>query len=651
MISIANSSVTLQTSAQSVPSIPSWFGEITLIAQYLKHLGLLARLAEQVRFARARFGQYDTLNFIVVLLGYAISGERTLEAFYQHVTPFASEFMALFGRSQLPHRSTLSRFLQALEPAPVEALRDLVLHEVVARPLEKEEQAGGVWDRQGTGWRVFDVDGTRQAARQRALPQTDEHPAAKRRMSQVCAPGYRGRKRGEVVRTRTVVFQAHTHQALGTFSGAGNADYRGELERAKAVIAAYVQAHSLALTQAIIRLDGLYGNGAIVADLAGYGFVMRGKDYHLLNLPAVQARLLRHPDARLRHPETGRERALFDFPGLAVTPAGDRCRVVVATHPTSTKAAPVGQTRDQLVYELFYTALPQAAFTTSDVVNLCWHRGAFETVLSDEDQEQEPDRWCSRTPCGQEFWQILSQWVWNVRLELGHLLHPTAMRTTEFAAAQQEAPAVSTSAVTPQPAPAYGPPQVVQQLSMGCLPASTFQAQADGTLRCPEDHPLYPQERRPQSDGTLRVVYTARIGHCRGCPLRDHCQGHGARTKQPRRVSAILHPLPDGPPAPPEVSPPTQPVLWGDWSRRFHRRAFSTLTRHQRMEISLTELPFPAHPAPTAPLSRAQRARWRLSWTQRLARNALTSASVSVSITLFGVPDAFARSIGLVPLA
>jgi hypothetical protein len=41
----------------------------------------------------------------------------------------------------------------------------------------------------------------------------------------VCAPGYLGRKRGEVVRTRTTVLQAHTQQWLGTFSGAGNGDY------------------------------------------------------------------------------------------------------------------------------------------------------------------------------------------------------------------------------------------------------------------------------------------------------------------------------------------------------------------------------------------------------------------------------------------
>jgi hypothetical protein len=649
MVSITDVSVTIQTSAQSVPSTPAWFGEVTLIAHYLKHLGVLAVLAENVRFARSRFGHYDTLDFVVVLLGYAISGERTIEAFYERVQPFATEFMALFGRTRLPHRSTLSRFLEALESTPVEALRDLFLKEVFSRPLEKEEQPGGLWDRQGNVWRVFDVDGTRQAARQRALPQTDDRPAAKRRMSKVCTPGYTGRKRGEVVRTRTVVLQAHTSQYLGTFSGAGNGNYRGELGRAKSVIGAYMQAQSLPLSQAILRLDGLYGNGAIVADLAGCVFVMRGKDYHLLDLPEVQARLLLPPDAVMTHPETGTQRALFDLPCLPVTAAGDTCRVVVATHPASTQSAPVGETRDQMVYELFFTALPVGAFTATDVVNLYLHRGAFETVLSDEDQEQDPDRWCSHTPCGQEFWQILSQWVWNLRLELGHALHPTPMRTTAFAPAH----AVVPEAPVQSPQPTYGPPQVVPQSRMGCLPGSDFQPQADGTLRCPENHPLYPGERRLEHDGNLRVVYAARIGHCRSCPLRQQCQGHGAKTSRPRRVSAILHPLSDAPPPPKACipSPATKPVLWGDWSRRFHRRAFSTLTRHQQVEIRTTEPPLPAHPAPAGPLSRAQRAHWRLSWTQRLARNALTSASPPVSITLFGVPDAFAHSIGLARLA
>lgn len=75
---------------------------------------------------------------------------------------------------------------------------------------------GGLFDRTDQPWIVIDVDGTRQAARQRALPQTDRLPTPHRRFDQVCAPGYQGRKRGEVVRTRTVVREKHTHQFLGT---------------------------------------------------------------------------------------------------------------------------------------------------------------------------------------------------------------------------------------------------------------------------------------------------------------------------------------------------------------------------------------------------------------------------------------------------
>ncbi len=42
-------------------------------------------------------------------------------------------------------------------------------------------------------------------------------------------------------------------------------------------------------------------------------------------------------------------------------------------------------------------SLPVGAFTAADVVDVYLHRGANARVLSDEDQEQDPDRWCSQT--------------------------------------------------------------------------------------------------------------------------------------------------------------------------------------------------------------------------------------------------------------
>jgi hypothetical protein len=208
MTSIADGTVIIQTSAESVPSTPSWFGEVALIAGYLRKHGVLTQISERVRFARRRFGYYEVIDFLAVLFGYAISGELTLEAFYERLQPFAVPFMALFDRDQLPTRSTLSRFLAALTEAPVEAVRTLFLDDLLSRPLSNdsnEKQTGGLVDRAGNAWMVFDIDGTREAARQRALPQTEELPLPFRRLDDVCAPGYRGRKCGQVVRTRTVI--------------------------------------------------------------------------------------------------------------------------------------------------------------------------------------------------------------------------------------------------------------------------------------------------------------------------------------------------------------------------------------------------------------------------------------------------------------
>src|SRR6266567_6282222 len=436
MTSIADVSVRIQTSSDSVPSTPCWFGEVALLIPYLHKQGILSAINSQVRLARRRFGRYEVIDFLAVLFGYAISGERTLEAFYEQLLPFAQPFMALFDRENLPSRSALSRDLSSLTPTATEALRTLFLADLLARPLDTERHTGQLVDRAGNEHVVFVIDGTRQAARQRALPKTEELPPAQRRLTQVCAPGYTGRKRGEIVRTRTVVSQAHSYHWLGSFGNRGNGLYREELRRALTTIRGYLEAHQLSPISALLRLDGQYGTGAVIADLAGFSFVMRGKDYTVLDRESVQSRLHLPADQQFSRSESGLVRQLYDCPDVAVGPDGVHCRVVVATHPAASKKSRIGHTRKGVVYEIFFTQLPQNGFTASDVVALYLHRGAFEPVLADEDDEQDPDRWCSHSPAGQDAWQVVSQWVWNLRLELGHVLEPTPLRTTEFAPAR-----------------------------------------------------------------------------------------------------------------------------------------------------------------------------------------------------------------------
>src|SRR5437899_9709403 len=120
-ISMTHSSLLIQITPESLPSAPAWLGEVAVVAQMLKHTGLLNAIQDHVQFARARFGHYDTIDFVVVLLGYALSGEPTLQSFYERLTPFAEVFMTLFDRHHLPSRSALSRFLSSIDHATLEA--------------------------------------------------------------------------------------------------------------------------------------------------------------------------------------------------------------------------------------------------------------------------------------------------------------------------------------------------------------------------------------------------------------------------------------------------------------------------------------------------------------------------------------------------
>jgi hypothetical protein len=78
-----------------------------------------------------------------------------------------------------------------------------------------------------------------------------------------------------------------------------------------------------------------------------------------------------------------------------------------------------------------------------------------------------------------------------------------------------------------------------------------------------------------------------------------------------------------------------------------HRRACIQLLRSQRVAVTLPQA-LPAQPQDRqGTLSRAQRARYRLSWEERLARNARAPTAGRVAIHLFDVPAGFATSLGL----
>ncbi len=445
------------------------------------------------------------------------------------------------------------------------------------------------------------------------------------------------------MRTRTTVLQMHTHQWVASFANPGNGQYRGELRRAKTTIQQYIRTHGFPAERTLVRLDGQYGTGAVVSDLGDFAYVTCGKDYNLLDHVDIQARLHLPADQHLQSAESGICRALYDCPDQRLSEDGPLVRVIVATHPAPAKKQKkrqVGLIRNGVVYELFLTNLPQNAFTASDGVSLYLHRGAFETALSDEDIEQEPDRWCSYSTWGQEAWQIVAQWTWNLRREVGHKLLPEPACTTEFAPAlPQQNEHAPTPAVLPAlsaPISGYAPPATATSWKADRFTGADFPFQPDGTLQCPAGKALVPHERRRECDGSLQVVYSASIRDCRPCPLRQRCQWNGSATAKPRQVSVLLHPLPVG----------SAPLLWRDWHRRHQRQACLRLHR-QRVESQMAPALKSAEACSPPTISREKRAHYRLSWDERLARNARTEAVERITLTLFGIPERLALFLGL----
>jgi len=587
--------------------------------------------------------------------------------------------MALFGRDRLPHRSTLSRFLADIDLACLDALRQQFANDLGQHGLSGD-LLGGLFDHQGHRLLVFDVDATRQAARQRALVTAPEFPAPRRRMATVCAPGYLGRKRGEVVRTRTTVLQAHTQQWLGTFSGAGNGAYGAELDAACGVIVTYLQAKGLTPAQALLRLDGLYGNASPLARVqrAGLGFVTRGRDYQLLDHPKVRARLAQPCDVSVQHAETQVRRDLFDagyitdwlapVPELALT-----CRVIVARQaaPLRIEDVTTGKLRDGFVYELFLTTAPVQCLRANEVVDLYFQRGGFEQVLRDEDAEQEPDRWCSCMPHGQEFWQIVSQWIWNTRLELGQVAQECGLRMTSWqdAASSMRRPSARPTQEVPmveQPPPEPvieqdGPLEVAGKWgrASGRFTGEAFEVLDNGTLRCPADKILRPQERRKEADGTLRIVYRAKNEDCRSCVLAKDCLGRQMSGEHPRRVSAVRKRRvePGGTRAAlvheeaTMLAPPSEQhdLVWCDLPGYRIRNAYVGQLRRQQVRMVALPVDPSAVVLPAVPRvwTRAERAHRRLTWAARQARNRCPVGPSCFGFTVFGIVPVLAAYLGL----
>lgn len=695
---------------ENKPRVPQWFGEAVLLGKYWQESGLVEYLQEEVRVLRGRMGWYEVLDFVLLLNSYAISGEPTLKHFFQALEPVKEVLMSLWGRQRCPSASSLSRFLAAVDQGAVESLRELFEVDLGRNGL-KVNMGMGLYDRSQEPYVVFDVDGTVCAVRQRSLEAHKEQKRPSRRRSELsCAPGYKGRKRGEVIRTRTTVAQAHTGEWLGTYGGVGNGDAKGDLVRACQVIERYLSNQGLTVAHGLVRLDGLYGTAAKLSELQqrGLGYIVRCSDYHLLQDLKVEQQLEKSTAQDWQALGGNSCSEVLDVGYLEDWGRGyaSPMRLLVVRTPAARHRGGVGKQLGEWVYELFLTSQSCASLSWRDVLSVYRGRGGFEQRLSEEDLEQDYDRWCSWHPTGQEFWQILAQWSWNWREWMGHQqqVSPQPVRQTiwaeveepdnERAASAPSAPALTPSLMFLQPpAPKsgaldepsvgignrYGPMRVSTEWGRGKSKGKgkgkdqglgknkqrfgnqDFKIVDDQTVVCPAGHVMYRRSCKQKANGDLALQFGVYYRICQQCPVKKQCLAPNSKGVGGRRVNVIRKFL-----AQPTVTIPTcsavvrsvskwlntpqpsyqHPLLWCDIAATHLRRDWhETLALH---EVKINALPNPdsATPSPNPQrLSRRQRAHARLGWWERIKRNERLTGALSWRVELYGQASALVEGL------
>jgi hypothetical protein len=252
---------------------------------------------------------------------------------------------------------------------------------------------------------------------------------------------------------------------------------------------------------------------------------------------------------------------------------------------------------------------------------------------------------------------VVSQWVWNLRLEFGHLAQPKQEeRWTLWAPIPTEPDAPSEHPEEPPSRDAphdYGPLEWAQPRGSrrGCFAGEDFLLQPDRTLRCPAGKTLRFQEQRLEATG-LRLIFIAAQADCASCHLRQDCLGPQAPPDRPRRVSAVrrLPPTALAPLTPPFPAPLTmQALLWSDLEARKLRRSWMGHLRQQVVEVvALPPTRVTQPPEDHPPMrTRAQAAHRRRSWSERLAGNVFLPEQPCVRCSLFGLPTQVAQYLGL----
>jgi len=659
--------------------IPDELVTVACLLQDLEAPGLVKELEGRLKIRRQ--GGYPGVDIWIAIFVYLAAGplKQGLRPFWERkVHRHAEKLAALAGRKKMASSSSVSRALDDVETA---LLREASLWMLTVAPGVDEllrHPAVFAYDAFGNDWHVFDYDPTAEAIRHRALPVDESLPDPIRRSEDTGAPGYHGRKRGDIQYRRVDMRHAGAGVWVHSHLHRGNGDGVVELELAANDLVALMQRLMHPLCRTLMRLDGEHGYVPEYTVLreAGIPFITGVNRPKLYEDPDVLERMRTatwyevtdslsgprryaadigvvtlHPDKKTRRPD-----------GSKYEPVS--VRVVASAYRTDATKAQRGCLLDGYQVELFAVDAPGDVWPAPDAVALFFGRAGQENRFAQEDREAALGRIVSYHLPGQEFACLVGLFLMNYRIARGFEQEPPpAVRPPPRLRVRRAAEGM------PEGWP--GDPVVTKLLSKLDWPALlahkegwTWDA-AKCELRCHDGRPVTVTSVRPveHAKGRTSLIFRRPTGGCEDCDARDGClrSERPAASKHlelsaPTEVAAPLRArlaVTRGkakPKRPVEMTPiAADPGIHAMITPRFlpaaARRRFAEIFRDATMKVHM-ELPPPAPLRPRLVCAdEAERQARRLSWARRNTWNALPDEAV-VGVDVYGGAD-LGRFLGL----
>lgn len=520
------------------------YESFVLMVGYLEKTGVWSEISRELRLHRWGFQGIDVVTALLAYWCFSDRGRISLKVFLKRAAPFSEALGAVAGRKRLPTQASLSRALRKVNLDQAEAFGAWLLQRLatLGKPLLQHPAVG-----RSDGTRLIHLDGMHHALRQRSLTEGEELPPPRRQLVQLAAPGFPGRKRGEVVMDLNMVQDVTT----GLWSGLSISRGSGQLSRESRKLLPMTQSWVRILgeepSKTLVVMDGEGGGrgqvkAAAATDLA---LLTRLSCYDLLTQPELRDHLREVSWHPVPDQQTGPRRYAID--AGTITLRGVPLRLVISRFETEEKRG-AGCVIDGWQYEIFGVlereTLPLSAV---ELVREYHGRAALENhFLRLHKEFSKPQVFCT-APGGQYLAYLMALVVWNLETLLGAMLHPDA----HLVPAKQEIRHRIQPVALPKIPALEEPPERKDVLIVSdeevrkLLEAVDWNAPKyedwsynaeDCTLTCPQGKVLTWHSIRYRED-CIEVSFRGLRSDCSDCPIRFECSN--AKKRSFRKTKTI----------------------------------------------------------------------------------------------------------------